>query len=93
MQFTAFAHLHGAKYHFFILENIVIAILEATELMPFREMFLFCSFNHMKHQINCVGAQDALGPAVSCEKPSSIFFQCHVRALIQLQHNLSSSRN
>jgi hypothetical protein len=39
MQLTVFAHLHGAKYHFFILGNRVISILEATELMTFREMF------------------------------------------------------
>jgi hypothetical protein len=72
IRFTVFAHLHGAKYNFFILENRVISILEATELMPFREMFFFSSFNHMKQQINCVGAQGALGPAVSCEKSSFI---------------------
>jgi hypothetical protein len=27
----------------------------------------------MKHQIQCVGAKGILGPAVSCEKPSSSF--------------------
>ena len=73
MQRTVFAHIHGNKYLFFILENRFISILEATELMPFRELFFLCSFNHLKHQINYVGAQGALGPAVSCEKPSSIF--------------------
>jgi len=41
--------------------------------MPFREMFFFCSLNHMKHQINRVGAQGAVGPALSCEKPNLIF--------------------
>jgi len=74
MQLRVFAYLHGVKYHFFILENRLISILEATELMPFREMFFFCSFNHMKQQINCVGAQGTFGPAVSCEKLSSMFF-------------------
>jgi hypothetical protein len=73
MLHIVFAHLQGNKYHFFILENRVISILEATELMPFREMFLFCSLNHMKHQINCVRAQGAFCAAVSCGKPSSIF--------------------
>jgi hypothetical protein len=74
MQLTLFAPLHGTKYRFFILENRAIFILEAIELMSFTEMFFYCSFNHMQHQMNCVGAKGALVPAVCCEKPNSIFF-------------------
>jgi hypothetical protein len=73
MQLTIFAHLCGAKRLFFILENRVISILEETELMPFREMFFFCSFNHMKQQLNCVGAKGAPDPQFLTKNQAPLF--------------------
>jgi hypothetical protein len=74
MQLTLFTPLHGTKYSFFILEKRAISILEAIELMSFREMFFYCSFNHMQHQMNSVSAKGAIGLAISCEKPKLHFF-------------------